>query len=87
MRTLILAALFLALSLVPAQAECFKPKEMHDRLISNGLFPQIYMVTDLGYMMTVFIGGGQYVVVLENPDIACVSATGKNVYQVKGFKI
>lgn len=45
------------------------------------------MVTDLGYMMTVFIGGGQYVVVLENPDIACVSATGKNVYQVKGFKI
>lgn len=90
MRSLILAALFLAFMAFSAQANyysCDKPETLHKKLIQAGYFLVIYSMSDTGQLFSYYTGDHGYVMTIEDQDASCVLASGSSIYTIGGIKI
>lgn len=85
----ILAAIFIALLTFSgnALADCFPPKEMHKALNQSGLFLYSYGMTDQRFLISVWIGKGHFIVLVEDDKSACIAAHGVEYYLVSGGDI
>ena len=89
MRSLILAATFLASMAFPAQAQstCDNPENLHKQLVQSGYFLSIFSTSDTGHLFSYYTGKHGYVLTIEDQDIACVLAFGAVVYAMGGIRI
>jgi hypothetical protein len=84
----ILAAMFIAVLTFSnnAFAECFPPKEIKTALHNEGLFLHSYGTTDR-FIFSIWIGKGQFLVLLEDETIACIAMQGFSFYTVREGRI
>lgn len=88
MRTVTLAALFIALLASPAQAEnCLPQKEVHQALYASGHVVTMYGQANEGFAFSLWLGPNGYVLLLENSNIACIAATGDGIYVMTEWPI
>lgn len=81
MRTVTLAALFIALLASPAQAENCLPKEqVHQALYASAHTVVLWGSAYEGFDFTLWASPMGFVLLLENGDIACIAATGEAIY-------
>lgn len=69
------------------QAYCDTPPNIKNTLYHSGFIKFSYAMTDQGYLITIYIGDGRYVITGEDQKTACVLAEGKNFYTMEGFDI
>ena len=89
MRLITLAAMIIVLFCSPVQAMslCQPPAALHTDLIRLGYVPFAHMMTDQGFLLTIYIADNIYVVTAEDAAVACIVASGEHVYFSKGFNI
>lgn len=81
--------LFLTILLfsTPSLANCLPPKEMTKALNAQGLFVYAYGSTDFHYLLKIYIGGGVYLITVEDQDISCVVTSGQTLYVTRSHDI
>jgi len=77
-----MASAFIMLS-TPAFAYCLPRNEMHKTLNHSGYFLSVSGLDKNGHLTSYWLGGGSFVLLIEDVNNACVLASGDIVWNTK----